>query len=442
MTFKSSLLYALRIIKPDPRSVSNGRKSLFGAVFGVALSLVPLIVVLVVADGMIDGIMGRMVGLSSYHIQVVQSAGTAGASKEKTLQTLKTLQTRIQTLEGVTGAFLEKRGVALAAGKSGRSGAAVRAVDTDIFERNNAFKSYVELLDGQAAFPSSKSAVIGKKMAEKLNLHVGDTLRLIGAKTLAGGRIAPKLLNCKVSGIVSSGYEEIDALWVFVPFETGYDFLDSSSSSVTVGIETAFPFSDLLTGTYRAVSSFLPAGFRVYRWSDINSSQYENYASTKVLLILIMFLILLIASVNISSALVMVVMERKKEIAILKSMGASASGISTAFLLTGLLCGAAGTLIGVPAGMLCGIKCNEILHFIENAVNLIAKMWYLIHREYTYAPISVLSAEYYLQTIPVVIPFFELFLISAGTLFLSAAVSVLPAARAGKEKPLHIIRKT
>ena len=92
--------------------------------------------------------------------------------------------------------------------------------------------------------------------------------------------------------------------------------------------------------------------------------------------------------------------------------------------------------------MLCGIKCNEILHFIENAVNLIAKMWYLIHREYTYAPISVLSAEYYLQTIPVVIPLFELFLISAGTLFLSAAVSVLPAARAGKEKPLHIIRKT
>ena len=92
--------------------------------------------------------------------------------------------------------------------------------------------------------------------------------------------------------------------------------------------------------------------------------------------------------------------------------------------------------------MLCGIKCNEILHFIENAVNLIAKMWYLIHREYTYVPISVLSAEYYLQTIPVVIPFFELFLISAGTLFLSAAVSVLPAARAGKEKPLHIIRKT
>jgi len=258
---------------------------------------------------------------------------------------------------------------------------------------------------------------------------------------LPNGKVSPKILSSTVAGIVSSGYEEIDALWVFLPLETGFDYLSSAFSQIRIGIETENPFGNELTALYRDIASFLPSGFRLYRWSDVNTSQYENYASTKMLLMLIMFLILLVASVNISSALIMVVMERQREIAILKSMGASSSGISTAFLITGILCGFGGLLFGLPLGLLFALNCNEILYFIEILVNKIVKIWYTISSGSGYVPITFLDPAYYLETIPITVPFFELFLISAGTLLLSVLVSVVPATRAGKEKPLDILRK-
>ncbi|WP_428768875.1 FtsX-like permease family protein [Treponema sp. HNW] len=453
MNFRASFLYALRILKPNRTSSSNGRKSLFGAAFGIALSLVPLIVVLVVAEGMIEGITERMIGLGTYHLQAVvpvEFFENGGLSDD--------LREFASSLEIPSGgqAFIERQGTALAVAGGTRSGALVRAVPTDIFTSNRAFQTYIEVLSGEAAFPSAKSAVIGKGIADKLNLKTGDTLRLITAGTGVypsaqervqgheAGRvkIVPKMLSCTVSGIVSSGYQEIDALWVFLPLKTGFDFLTEASSQITIGIETDFPFSDRLQEAYRSTLSLLPSGFSLYRWSDINSAQYENYASTKILLILIMFLIVLIASVNVSSALIMVVMERKREIAVLKSMGASSSGIGAAFLTVGILTGACGLAIGLPLGLAAAVKCNEIIGFGENAVNFILKLWYLIREGNLYSPVHLLDPAYYLQRVPVHIAFTEIFVIAAGTLLLSAAVSVFPALRAGKERPLDILRKT
>jgi len=439
MTFKASFLYALRIVRPGLKSASNGRKSLFGAVFGVAVSLVPLVVVLVVAEGMIEGITERMIGLSSYHLQV-----SCPPHFFKTGEEIPVLTELAQNLEKEIGArtFAERQGMALAVSKNNRSGAVIRAVPRDIFEMNKAFREYIEVLSGEAAFPSPKSAVIGKGIADKLGLNVGDKIRLITARTSERTGVVPKILLCTVSAVVSSGYEEIDALWVFLPLETGFDFLTESSSQIIIGVETDFPFSESLNEAYRSAAAFLPARFFVRRWSEINTARYENYASTKLLLILIMFLILLIAAVNISSALIMTVSERKKEIAILKSVGASSSGISTAFLCTGILCGAGGIVIGLPLALVCAVNCNEIIKFMENAVNFILKLWYLIAEGSSCTPIHLLNPEYYLQRVPVNISFREMFFIAAGTLLLSAAVSVFPAMRAGKEKPLHILRKT
>ena len=137
----------------------------------------------------------------------------------------------------------------------------------------------------------------------------------------------------------------------------------------------------------------------------------------------------------------MVAMERKKEIAILKSIGADSAGIGAAFLITGMLCGAAGLCLGLPLGLVCAVNCNEIIRFMEHAVNLILNLWYLISEGSAHASVSFLNPEYYLQTIPVHIPFWKIFFIAGQTLCLSALVSVFPAVRAGKEKPLHILRK-
>lgn len=439
MRLSSIILLSSRIIKPRSGSPSNARKSLIGAVLCIALSLIPLVVVLVVSDGMIEGITGRIIGLSSFHVQVAQIRSFSNS--EQNMSLLEEIQEEVLTFPTVTNAFIEHQGTVLAAGPKGRSGAAVRAVNERLFSESDAFKKYVSVIDGVAAFPKRNSAVIGKKIASTLGLSVGDTIRLISARTANDGTVIPRIMSYTVSGIVSSGYQEIDALWVFIPLENGFSFLNSAASQIYIGIETIDAFSSSLDNLVYDIAEILPVGFDVYAWSELNQAQYENFASTRIMLLFVMLLIVLVASVNISAALVMIVMERRKEIAILKSIGASSSGITLSYVITGGVSGAAGVLIGIPLGLVCAVNVNVIMEFLERVVNVFGKILYIISAGDEYVPISLLDPSFYLETIPVVIPFFELFVIGMGTILLSVIVSVLPAIRAGREKPLHILKK-
>ena len=439
MKLSSIFLICSRIIKPKESALTNARKSLIGAIFCVALSLIPLTVVLVVADGMIDGITNRIVGLSSFHMQVAQIRTIADT--DQNLEILQSIAEKMQSNPKITNTFIERQGTVLAAGKTGRSGATVRAVEPKLFTENNAFVEYLEVIDGTATFTSKKSCIIGKKIAELLGLNVGDTIRLISTKTSATGSVIPKINTFKVEAIVSSGYQEIDALWVFIPLETGFDYLSTAASSIYVGIETNNPYDSDLFTTAKELENDIPMGFTLYTWKELNSSQYENFASTKLMLLFVMFLIVLVASVNVSSALVMLVMEKRKDIAILKSLGASNSGIGLSFVMTGGVAGIVGTLIGIPLGLLCAVNINSIISFFEKIINTFTKLIYYIKDGKDYIPISLLDPAYYLETIPIVIPAKEILLIALSTILLSIAVSIIPASKAAKEKPLSIIRK-
>ena len=439
MKLASVFLICSRIIKPKDSALTNARKSLLGAVFCIALSLIPLTVVLVVTDGMIEGITNRIVGLSSFHMQAVQVRNYSNT--DDNLLALETMAQKFLENPKVLNTYIERQGTVLAAGKTGRCGATVRAVEDKLFTENKAFTEYLEVVEGSASFSSKKSCVIGKKIAELLGLSVGDTIRLISTKTMASGSVIPKFSNYTVEGIVSSGYQEIDALWVFIPLESGFEYLSSAASSIYVGIEVENPFdADFYSIAYDLDSTLTP-GFSLYTWHDFNQSQYENFASTKLMLLFVMFLIVLVASVNISSALVMLVMEKRKDIAILKSLGASNGGIGLSFVLTGGAAGLLGTIIGIPLGLLCAVNINSIITLFENIINIFNKLIYFIADKGEYIPISLLDPAYYLETIPVVISGKEIGIIIVGTILLSILVSIIPAKKAGKEKPLYIIRK-
>jgi lipoprotein-releasing system permease protein len=146
--------------------------------------------------------------------------------------------------------------------------------------------------------------------------------------------------------------------------------------------------------------------------------------------------------VNVSSALVILVIERRREIAILKSLGATAPGVSFAFLLTGLFAGLCGVALGIPLGLLCAVNVNGIISVIEKLVNIAAQFVFALEGGAgEFIPVHLLDPAYYLDKIPVVIPFGSLFLIGALTLALSVLVSVFPASRAGSERPIHTLRK-
>jgi lipoprotein-releasing system permease protein len=217
--------------------------------------------------------------------------------------------------------------------------------------------------------------------------------------------------------------------------------MSNDASQVIIGIETYDAFSSELHATYEKIEDMMPSEFSLYKWSELNATELENFASTKLLLLLIMFLIVLVATVNISSALVMLVMERRREIAILKSIGASNSGISASFIVIGTCIGALGILVGVPFGLLAAINVNKIITFLEWIINFFTQAIFSLFTKDGFSTIHLLDPAFYLEEVPVIIPFLELFIIVALTLLLSIIVSVIPSIKAGKEKPLSILRK-
>lgn len=452
MTIKSSLMFAKSLIFPKTEKKSSARRSLFGAFICIGLSIVPLVVVLSVASGMIDGMTERIIGLSSNHLQAYVASNIL---QVKSADSFKKYAEDFKKLEGIKAVYPEIDISALAAANSYRTGAQIRALDSSVFTSNHFFKDLFTVEEGSLdeysvlsknaseASSNLKCAVIGQKLSEILSVHPGDTIRIITTKS-SDSKISPKLTSFKVCAVISSGYQELDALWVFIPLEAAYEHLSLSNASYTVMIETPDAFSSDLVRMQQDLKK-LPGGryANFYRWDQIHSAEFQNFSSTKVMLVFIMMLIVLVASVNVSSAIVMLVMERRKEIAILKSIGATPKGITLSFLITGMTCGCGGVLVGLPAGILASLNANSILAFLEKLINGIKKIFYIIQgvpaSEIT--SIKLMDPAYYLQNIPVSLPFAQLFLIAASTILLSLIVSIIPSVKAGKEKPLNILRK-
>ena len=134
----------------------------------------------------------------------------------------------VSEIEGVKSVCIERQGVALAAGKKGRTGATVRGVSPSLYEKNESFRKYLNILEGEFDVSTSKDAVIGSKLAKDLNLKLGDTIRIISSRSNSSGKVVPRFSTFKVKGICSSGYQELDALWVFINAKTAFDIFSTT----------------------------------------------------------------------------------------------------------------------------------------------------------------------------------------------------------------------
>ncbi len=440
MTIKSSFLFAKSLIFPKAEKKSSARRSLWGALLCIGLSVIPLVVVISITNGMIQGMTDRIIGLSSSHVQAFV------AQNIKETESLENLYDFGQTLKNdnpeIVAFYPEINISALATANNYKTGIQIRGMDSNIFQQNQAFKELFEVEQGSVSDFGGNQVVIGKKAAELLNLKSGDTFRIITTRTL-NGIVAPKLTSFKVCAIISSGYQELDALWCFVPIETTFKSLSLSNAKYTIMLETTDAFSPQVVKLQKDLQSKYGRIANFYRWDKIHQSEFESFSSTKVLLIFIMMLIVLVASINISSAIIMLVIERQKEIAILKSLGASPWGITLSFLITAVTCSIGGLLIGMPIGLILSMNANAILSFIEKIVNGFAKIGFMINgipvEQVT--QIKLMDPAYYLQNIPVIILWGQIIMIGLSTLLLSIIVSLIPSIKAGKEKPLDILRK-
>ena len=187
---------------------------------------------------------------------------------------------------------------------------------------------------------------------------------------------------------------------------------------------------DIVTSIYRAIGS----SYRIYTWMNINHAQYSSYESTRQLLLFIMALIVLVAAVNVSSATSMLVIERQKDIAVLKASGARPSFTSGIFLWSAFLTGLAGSVFGIAAGLALGCSINSLIRGLETILSFISGIFHA-------GPVTIMDSGYYLETIPIIVNVKIIILIAVFTILSSVLASWIPARRAGKLKPLDILRK-
>ncbi len=434
MNLHAALYLGVRFLFGRGRGAKTSRH-LWGAVLGIAFSLVPLYVVIEVSGGMIEGITRRFIEIGSYHMQVrpVNEVETAS---------LYRMAREIQGLEKVSHAFPFVRGEGLLYTAAGRTGVAVKGLTQEYWGQDPQVRNYLSIDAGEFDLRGERSVLVSSQVAKKLDIEVGQRVRLLTARRMPGRDPILRPSGFTVKGIFSTGYYELDALSVYLPFETARGLYRTEGSG-GIGVKVAEPYGGL-EGIERRIREEVPPHWNVYSWYNLEKSMLESFKTTRNLLIFIMVLIVIVAAVNISSSLIMLVMEKEPEIAILKSTGTSPRLLVFSFMCTGMTVGLMGTVLGSIIGVAAAVHINAVFHGLEALLQFGAQgiVFFLAPIvELDLPQIDLLSDSYYLEEIPITLGGHEIFLTVFFALLTSAAASYTPAMRAGRLKPLDILRK-
>jgi lipoprotein-releasing system permease protein len=336
------------------------------SVAGITVGVIALIVVLAVFSGFTDGLRDQIVGVNS-HIIVQRPGGS--------VKNYELIRDRLLTVPGVIGATPYLYAQTLLSSASGGNGVVLRGIDPvtakNVINLPNQMiaGSVEELLAGRDSV-SVPNIILGKNLANDLRVRVDDRIKLIspsGPLTPMG--IIPKIKTCRISGIFETGMFEYDSTLAYMSIIEVQSFL--GIEDVVHGIEVAVKKEDLNNADKIAIqiTQKIGSGFIAKDWMMMNRNLFAAFKLEKIGMFIAMTMIILVAALNIISALVMVVMEKSKDIAILKSMGATSQAIMRIFFLQGMVIAVTGTALGVAGGLgLCELLSRY--KFIELPSNV------------------------------------------------------------------------
>ena len=337
--------------------------------------------------------------------------------------------------------MLEHSGMGLAYAGAKQTAVSLRAIDPSVMDRDEGFRRYIRLLDGRFSLTDENSAVVGRETAERLNLSVGDSFRIMTGKSLSTGKYIPRVSTVHVSGIFTTGYQDLDRLWVFIPLEKGWRIMKDNDSTTRLLIKTEDPYSDLSPVVSELRGALDDGRWGIYTWLSLNRSQQSNYRTTKSLLILIMAMIVLVAVMNISSSMVMLVMDNEQEIGIMKSLGMENAMLGRQYIVTSGLAGGVGSLIGIALGTGISLQFNHLIRVTEGVINFVLSLYFSLSGRINPGPVSLLNREYYLENFNVTPEPGVLLLIFVLTVLLSMAAALIPVRHINRIHPLDILRK-
>jgi lipoprotein-releasing system permease protein len=375
---------------------------------GVAVGVMALLVVLSVMSGFHEDLQKKILGVNS-HMVILSYRGYIDEYKS-IIEKIKSEKEIISSSPFVMGQVMVS---------SGRKahGVFIRGIDPITENETTDVGKYLKdgKLEDLSNIQDMPKIILGRELASALGVFRGDTITVLSPTGNIGPLgMLPKIKQFKVVGIFEVGMFEYDSNLVITHIRSAQEFFDMKDS--ITGIEIR------LKDIYRASSirehlqSNLEFPLFVKDWMQMNRNLFSALKLEKFAMFIILILIILVASFNIISTLIMNVIEKRREIAILKAMGATDNGIMSIFMLQGLIIGIIGTMIGIIGGY---------------------SLCYILN---TYQIIKLPADVYYLSHLPVKTKLTDFIIVSISAITISFLSTIYPALQASRLNPVEPLR--
>jgi lipoprotein-releasing system permease protein len=333
----------------------------FISILGITVGVTALIIVLSVMTGFEENLREKILGINA-NVVVTELGGQMRGYKE--------VSERVLEVPGVVGATPFTYNQAMISASGGVVGSVIRGLDLETTGTVTVLPDKIKegsiegLRPALSAGTESAGIIIGRELARNIGVAVGDTVNVIspmGTMTPAGP--VPRMAAFKVAGIFELGMYEYDSSMAFISIENAQSFFRMGDA--VTGVEVK------ITDIYEAekiandIMMEIKGPYWTRTWMEMNRNLFSALKLEKAAMFIILALIIMVAALNIISTLIMVVMEKGKDIAILKSLGATSGGIMRIFMIEGIVIGVIGTLLGTTLGVVAALNLEAIVQFIE-----------------------------------------------------------------------------
>ena len=397
-----------RYLKPKKREGFLNIISIFSFI-GIGLGVAVLIIVMSVMNGFRTELVNKILGFNA-HIIVEPYSNSIDVSKFSN-NNLNSLSRDLILTNSGEGVLINKKTT---------KGLVLRGYSPDDFKKLEFIKK--ENFTGKPNQLIDNNISIGRGLSLDYNLNIGDKVSIMstsGIETIVG--TFPKQENFLITSIFDSGLSEFDKNIAFLNIDSLESFFDIDSSKRSLEIYLKKPLN--INSMKLKVQKIFNEEF-VYSWADMNSSLFSALKIERNVMFIILSLIIIVAAFNIISGLTILVKNKTRDIAILKSIGVQNKSITKIFFMVGFFIGTTATIFGIFLGVIFSVYIEKIRFFLSSIFN-----------------ISLFPEEiYFLSKMPSEININSIFIIALSSILVTIIVSIYPAKQASKQDPIKSLK--